>query len=276
MFPHKGNIIQVLELCVTDLERVIQDKKVMISPSDVKSFTKMMLEGLAHCHKNWILHRDMKPNNLFIGVDHQLKIADFGLARTYGSPGRVMTSQVLTLWYRPPELLFGATEYSGAVDMWAVGCIIAEMILRRAFLPGKSDLDQGSKIVEVLGTPNEEQWPGMTSLPTYVPYTEVPKCPFDQIFTASDALTIDLLERIIVWDPTKRLTAEEALQHPYFAADPPPTAPADLPGVVVEGGGAGGEEGLESKGGEKGGEGGGPGQEVLDSEMASCRQALSF
>jgi cyclin-dependent kinase 7 len=103
--------------------------------------------------------QDMKPNNLLLARNGQLKIADFGLARDWGDPGKQMTSQVVTRWYRAPELLFGAKEYSYAVDIWAVGCIFAELMLRTPYVAGDSDMDQLTKIFHALGTPTEADWP---------------------------------------------------------------------------------------------------------------------
>ncbi len=119
----------------------------------------MTLKGLEYLHRHWILHRDMKPNNLLIDTRGVLKIGDFGLAKFYGSPNRVYTHQVVTRWYRCPELLFGARIYGVGADMWALGCILAELLLRVPFLPGESDLDQLTRIFQTLGTVTEEQWP---------------------------------------------------------------------------------------------------------------------
>ncbi|TQD69304.1 hypothetical protein C1H46_045163 [Malus baccata] len=118
----------------TDLEAVIRDRNIFLSPADIKSYLQMTLKGLAVCHKKWVLHRDMKPNNLLIGPNGQLKLADFGLARIFGSPDRRFTHQVFARWYRAPELLFGTKQYGPGVDVWAAACIFAELLLRRPFL----------------------------------------------------------------------------------------------------------------------------------------------
>ncbi|KAF8407723.1 hypothetical protein HHK36_006862 [Tetracentron sinense] len=133
-FPHKGNLHLVFEFMESDLEAVIRDRNIVLSPADIKSYLQMTLKGLAHCHKKWVLHRDMKPNNLLIGADGQLKLADFGLARIFGSPDRKFTHQVFARWYRAPELLFGTKQYGAGVDVWAAACIFAELLLRRPFL----------------------------------------------------------------------------------------------------------------------------------------------
>ena len=260
VLSHKENVVLVLEYCVTDLETIVRDQDVALSEADTKSFMRMMLAGLASCHQAWVVHRDLKPNNLLLASDGQLKLADFGLARTFGSPERAMSSQVVTRWYRPPELLFGATEYGAGVDMWGAGCIFAELLLRTPFLPGESDLDQLTKTFTALGTPTEAMWPGMTSLPSYVPYTPMPPRPLQEIFTAAAPAATELMTQFLVYDPERRLGAAAALDHSYFTTGPAPTAPNALPRPVpfehrkrspaaaAGGGGAGGGAGGESKG----------------------------
>lgn len=175
---------------------IIKDRSLVFLPADIKSWMAMTFRGLEFCHRNWVLHRvsfmcsfktfwltrdivvqDLKPNNLLIASDGQLKIADFGLARDFADPGYKMTCQVITRcgfshsfvhrsthtipssWYRPPELLFGSRYYSSAVDIWSVGAIFAELMLRIPYLPGESDMDQLKTTFRALGTPTEEDWP---------------------------------------------------------------------------------------------------------------------
>ncbi|CAI8043245.1 Cyclin-dependent kinase 7 [Geodia barretti] len=144
----------------TDLEVIIRDSSILLTPGHVKAYAVMTLQGLEYLHNNWILHRDLKPNNLLLDRNGILKITDFGLAKPFGSPNRMLTHQVVTRWYRSPELLFGARLYGTGVDIWAVGCIIAELLLRVPFIPGDTDLGQLTKIFEICGTPTEEIWPG--------------------------------------------------------------------------------------------------------------------
>ncbi|KAG8943380.1 TFIIH complex serine/threonine-protein kinase subunit kin28, partial [Tulasnella sp. 419] len=233
VFSAKTNLNLVLEFLDSDLEVVIKDRSNVFKPADIKSWMAMALRGLEFCHRNWILHRDLKPNNLLIASDGQLKIADFGLARDFADPDSTskMTSQVITLWYRPPELLYGCRHYGTAVDMWSMGTIFAELMLRVPYLPGDSDLDQVKTIFRALGTPTEEDWPGYTKLPNYCSVGTFPKTPLNVLFTAASKEAIDLLEKLLIYEPRRRISAKEALHHPYFFALPYPSHPSKLPKV---------------------------------------------
>ncbi|KAK4365394.1 hypothetical protein RND71_016752 [Anisodus tanguticus] len=228
-FPHKGNLHLVFEFMETDLEAVIRDRNIFLSPADIKSYIQMTLKGLAFCHMKWVLHRDMKPNNLLIGPNGQLKLADFGLARLFGSPDRRFTHQVFARWYRAPELLFGAKQYGPGVDVWAAACIFAELLLRRPFLQGNSDIDQLGKIFAAFGTPKPSQWHDMVYLPDYVEYQFVPGQPFKTLFPTATEDCLDLMSKMFSYDPKARISAEQALEHRYFSSGPPPTEPALLP-----------------------------------------------
>uniref|UniRef100_A0A7N0UFN7 Protein kinase domain-containing protein n=1 Tax=Kalanchoe fedtschenkoi TaxID=63787 RepID=A0A7N0UFN7_KALFE len=228
-FPHKGNLHLVFEFMETDLEAVIRDRNIFLSPGDIKSYIQMTLKGLAVCHKKWVLHRDMKPNNLLIGANGQLKLADFGLARIFGSPDRRFTHQVFARWYRAPELLFGTKQYGVGVDVWAAACIFAELLLRRPFLQGSSDIDQLGKIFAAFGTPKPSQWPDMVYLPDYVEYQHVPAPPLRSLFPMTSDDTLDLLSKMFTYDPKVRISAQQALEHRYFTSAPLPTDPSKLP-----------------------------------------------
>lgn len=228
-FPHKGNLHLVFEFMETDLEAVIRDRNIFLAPGDIKSYLQMTLKGLAHCHKKWILHRDMKPNNLLIGPNGQLKLADFGLARIFGSPDRRFTHQVFARWYRAPELLFGTKQYGPGVDVWAAACIFAELLLRRPFLQGSSDIDQLGKIFAAFGTPSPTQWPDMVYLPDYVEYQFVPAPPLRSLFPMATDDALDLLSKMFTYDPKDRISVQQALEHRYFTCPPQPTEPVKLP-----------------------------------------------
>nr|AAH04605.1 Cdk7 protein [Mus musculus] len=172
---------------------------------------------------------DLKPNNLLLDENGVLKLADFGLAKSFGSPNRAYTHQVVTRWYRAPELLFGARMYGVGVDMWAVGCILAELLLRVPFLPGDSDLDQLTRIFETLGTPTEEQWPDMCSLPDYVTFKSFPGVPLQHIFIAAGDDLLELIQGLFLFNPCTRTTASQALKTKYFSNRPGPTPGCQLP-----------------------------------------------
>ncbi|XP_028269899.1 cyclin-dependent kinase 7 isoform X2 [Parambassis ranga] len=213
----------------TDLEVIIKDTSLVLTPANIKAYILMTLQGLEYMHQHWVLHRDLKPNNLLLDSTGVLKLADFGLAKSFGSPNRVYTHQVVTRWYRSPELLFGARMYGVGVDMWAVGCILAELLLRIPFLGGDSDLDQLTKIFEALGTPTEDTWPGMSSLPDYVSFKIFPGTPLEHIFSAAGDDLLELLRGLFTFNPSTRTTATQALKMRYFSNRPGPTPGPQLP-----------------------------------------------
>lgn len=229
VFGHKSNISLILDFMDTDLEVIVRDPTIILSAGDIKAYLLMTLQGLEYLHKNWILHRDLKPNNLLINSSGMLKIADFGLAKMFGSPSRLLTHQVVTRWYRSPELLFGARLYGAGVDIWAVGCIVAELTIGTPFLQGETDLAQLAKIFEVRGTPSEDNWPGVTKLPDFVKYKEMPGIPFEDIFTAASDDLIYLLNWCLAIDPLRRCSASQALESAYFSNSPVPTPGPQLP-----------------------------------------------
>jgi len=197
-------------------------------PEDlVKSYLRQLLEGISYCHKHRVLHRDLKPQNLLIDSHGAIKLADFGLARAFGLPVRSYTHEVVTLWYRAPEILLGSKFYSCSVDTWSLGCIAAEMISRRPLFPGDSEIDQLFRIFRSLGTPTEALWPGVSSLPDYKPV--FPRWE-PQGITQVLPLTLapgghDLLTQLLEYNPDRRISAKAALEHEYLAEAvtiPPP------------------------------------------------------
>mmetsp|Transcript_6943 Transcript_6943/g.9723 ORF Transcript_6943/g.9723 Transcript_6943/m.9723 type:complete len:183 (+) Transcript_6943:1-549(+) len=158
-----------------------------------------------------------------------MKLADFGLARLHGSPGRLMTPTVVTRWYKPPELCFKANEYSEMVDMWGVGCIFAELMLRRPLFPGNDDIDQLAKIFQILGTPTKESWPNVGALPEFVEFTRQEGLDLKMtLFTAASNDAMDLLQKMLVLCPSRRISASQALNHNFFSNAPPPADASEL------------------------------------------------
>uniref|UniRef100_M8AMZ3 [RNA-polymerase]-subunit kinase n=1 Tax=Aegilops tauschii TaxID=37682 RepID=M8AMZ3_AEGTA len=175
----------------------------------VKCYMKQLLSGIEHCHNKGVLHRDIKSSNLLVSEDGILKIADFGLATHFDPDNpRPMTSQVITLWYRPPELMLGTTHYSVGVDLWSVGCVLAELLLGEPIFPGRTEVEQLHKVFKLCGTPADDYWDKL-KLPhhTFKPYE---RC-MAQKFKDLEPSTLSLLETLLSIDPDMRGTATDAL-----------------------------------------------------------------
>lgn len=208
----------MFEFLDQDLKKYQDSLSSPIPLNKIKSFLHQLLQGINYCHVNRVLHRDLKPQNLLINVEGELKLADFGLARAFGIPVRSYTHEVVTLWYRAPDVLMGNRNYSTPIDMWAVGCIFAEMASGRPLFPGQSEKDQLNKIFQLLGTPNVEKWPAMRNLPEYSPdFPRHPPKNINQIIPTLDVKGIDLLKRLLAYDPDHRISAADGLIHPFFA-----------------------------------------------------------
>lgn len=185
--------------------------------SIVKSFMYQLVEGVAHCHKHGVLHRDLKPQNLLIDKNtNTLKIADLGLGRAFSIPLKSYTHEIVTLWYRAPEVLLGSTHYSTPVDMWSVGCIFAELARKQPLFPGDSEVQQLLHIFKLLGTPNEQVWPGVTSLKDWHAFPQWKPQELSKFYPELDTQGIDLMKKMLRYAPADRITAKDALLHPYF------------------------------------------------------------
>ncbi|XP_052805726.1 cyclin-dependent kinase 2-like [Mya arenaria] len=184
----------------------------------VRSYLYQLLLGISYCHAHRVLHRDIKPQNLLIDKQGNIKLADFGLARAFGVPVRTYTHEVVTLWYRAPEILLGSKFYSTPVDVWSLGCIFAEMITRRPLFPGDSEIDQLFRIFRTLGTPDETIWPNVTQLPDFKSsFPKWPQQPVSSILPHLCPDGQDLLTKMMKYEPSQRVSAKTALSHPYFS-----------------------------------------------------------
>lgn len=248
---YKGNLFLVLEYVSHDLMGLM-DVAYRFTEVQVKCIFKQLLDALQYMHDNKYVHRDIKSSNILIDHHFRLKLADFGLARSIEPPiidrihdrgnSQEFTNKVITLWYRPPELLLGATRYGTAVDIWSAGCILAELILGKPLFCGKTDMEQLQLIFEMLGTPTQETWNGFQDLKLLrtgeVTVGNNRKAKLrDKYHHKMSPAALNLIEKLLELDPTKRLTADRALNSRYFLSEPKvPDRPEDLGTIQLEGG----------------------------------------
>lgn len=209
----------IFEFLSMDLKKYMDSlpSERMLDAELVRSYMYQITAAILFCHRRRVLHRDLKPQNLLISKDGLIKVADFGLGRSFGIPVRNYTHEIVTLWYRAPEILLGSQRYSCPVDIWSLGCIFSEMVTRKPLFQGDSEIDQLFRMFRIMRTPTEEIWPGVTSLPDYKP-----TFPCWNSFNLAqqnknmEPAGLDLLQKTLVYDPAYRISAKEMLEHKYF------------------------------------------------------------
>jgi len=227
---HKTTFYLVFDFAEHDLAGLLSNINVKFSLGEIKKVMQQMIEGLFYIHNNKIIHRDMKAANILITKQGILKLADFGLSRAISistkGKGNRYTNRVVTLWYRPPELLLGERNYGTAVDMWGCGCIMAEMWTRSPIMQGNTEQHQLTLIAQLCGTFSSEVWPGVESMDLFSKM-EIPKGTKRRVKErlkpyVKDAYGCDLIDKLLSLDPTQRPDADSALNHDFFWTDPMP------------------------------------------------------
>ncbi|KAL1925180.1 uncharacterized protein VTP21DRAFT_63 [Calcarisporiella thermophila] len=222
---HDFNEIYIFqELMEADMHQIIRSGQ-PLTDAHFQYFIYQLCRGLKYIHSANVLHRDLKPGNLLVNADCELKICDFGLARGFSDAPEAdagfMTEYVATRWYRAPEIMLSFRNYTKAIDMWSVGCIFAEMLGGKPLFKGRDYVDQLNQILHILGTPDEPTLQRIGSERAQLYIRSLPtmtRIPFQQLYPKATPLAIDLLNRLLEFDPAKRITVEEALEHPYLAA----------------------------------------------------------
>ncbi|XP_056147423.1 cyclin-dependent kinase 9-like [Lampris incognitus] len=229
---YKGSIYLVFDFCKHDLAGLLSNANVRFTLAEIKKVMQMLLNGLYYIHRNKILHRDMKSANVLITGDGVLKLADFGLARAFNlakiSQGNCYTSRVVTLWYRPPELLLGERDYGPPIDLWGAGCIMAELWTRCPIMQGNTEQHQLTLISQLCGSITAEVWPGVDMKYGLYQKMELPKGQKRKVKDklkayVKDPYALDLIDKLLVLDPAQRTDSDDALNHDFFWSDPMPS-----------------------------------------------------
>lgn len=232
-----GVLHLVMDFMDGDLKKIIDDQRLRLSEAHVKCLSAQLLEGLAALHRLFFLHRDVTPTNVLLSFrSGAAKLTDFGMARTLGHSERPLTPVCTTLWYRAPELLYGARFYGFAVDTWSAACIMSELFLRKPlFLPSRRDsspYEMLAKIFEKLGTPAEDSWSDVSALPNFAQFSHSPALPLSSVLPSASTFAQAIIGELLSLDPKKRPSAAEALQREFFtSAAPLACKPYQLPFV---------------------------------------------
>jgi cyclin-dependent kinase len=211
-------LILVFEFVDQDLKKFMTSCDKILDMRIIKSLMYQLCRGIAHCHKMKVLHRDLKPQNLLVSKEGVLKLADFGLARAFGIPVKNYTNEVVTLWYRAPDILLGSKNYNTSIDMWSIGCIFAELVNMKPLFPGISEKDQILKIFKLMGTPSVDKWSGLADLQEWKNETfEIFKGEeLSKVCPRLDEDGLDLLDKLLRSNPAERITGKDTLNHPFF------------------------------------------------------------
>uniref|UniRef100_A0A1I7XRK3 cyclin-dependent kinase n=1 Tax=Heterorhabditis bacteriophora TaxID=37862 RepID=A0A1I7XRK3_HETBA len=208
----------VFEYVDRDLKQYMDACSNVLSLNNIRLFLFQLLRGLAYCHQRRVLHRDLKPQNLLITLKGELKLADFGLARAKSVPTKTYSNEVVTLWYRPPDVLLGSTDYSTHIDMWGVGCILFEMIAGRALFPGSTTDEQLELIFRTLGLPRRDRHPTICERPAFTEYAHRSYQiePLIRQIPRLDAHGFELLMKFLQYEGRDRISAREAMHHQFL------------------------------------------------------------
>lgn len=206
----------MMEYYETDLGRIIDDKNISLTDADVRVVMGQVIAGLNCLHENYILHRDVKPSNILVNSEGKCVLTDFGLARKFASPEQELTTGVITLYYRPPEVLLSARYYGEKVDVWGIGCILAECFLKKPLFAGKTDIDQLAKIFGIRGSPTKESWPDWDKLPLTFQFEDTLGYPLSKILNNASDRSLYHIEDMLQLDPNKRPTLAQILASGYF------------------------------------------------------------